>query len=81
MAKSHFRVQPQRQWGNAWMDCEPHRAQRWAVIDSVGTVHTRRFTKQVAENDCVGLTRNAEGPPRRYVLGKRMPSYRTDKEV
>lgn len=70
----HFFVRPQAQVrGLGWVLCPPHKAKRWAVVSGRTHKMVKSFpTKALAEAEADRCERAAEGPTRRYKLGKRM---------
>lgn len=72
-----YHIEPQRTTGRGWQACEPHRAERWAVVSRTrsrrGTVSRveaaythRKYAVMLQES----LTRAAT-PTRRLTLGQR----------
>lgn len=72
-----YHVEPQRATGRGWQACEPHRAERWAVVSRtrsrrgvVSRVEASYTHRKFADMLQESLTRAAT-PVRRPTLGQR----------
>ena len=65
-----------RKPGKGWGECEPHRAQMWAIATKRGNLVVKLhscFGSKAEANEFLSLhERNKLGPARQYKLGSRM---------